>query len=242
MRLLEAILAAGIIPAIRHRLLRTIGGLRPTFALMIALSTIATVISIVAIVIDTLAMTTLVTTRGPIMTVVAVVPVVTLTPTLLTVAIVAYRLLNLRHESLWEAVFDTIAAVIVAEFVSAVTHIARCAHTLTIVAVHALALRIDLLAIGHDDAAIMLGVLQIVFRKHRITRRLGVARQGHIFFSYMSRSAPNFNVRAIGFEAARERIVVVAALAVVIVVIIAPPTTAAILLTLPHCPNGSRLT
>ena len=175
------------------------------------------------------------------MTVVAVVPVVTLTPTLLTIAIVAYRLLNLRHESLWEAVFDTIAAVIVAEFVSAVTHLARCAHTLTIIAVHALALRIDLLAIGHDDAGVMLGVLQIILCEHRIARRLRVARQSHVFLSYMGRSAPDFHIRAIGFEAARERIVVVAALAVVVVVI-APPTTAAILLTLPHCPNGSRLT
>ena len=174
------------------------------------------------------------------MAIVPVMPVVTVVTAVLTVAaFMANGLLavRLRRRGWREAILSEIGAVIIAELIGTIAHLAGSARTLAI-AVHALALRIELLAIGHDDAAVVLGMLQIVLRKHRIARRLGVARQSHVFLGDVGRSAPNFHVRAIGFEAARKRIVVAAALAVVVV----PATSAAILLSLPHCPNGSRLT
>src|SRR5262249_46458138 len=110
-------------------------------------------------------------------------------------------------------------------------------HTLA-VAVHAgLALRIELLAVGHDDAAVVLGMLEIVLGQHWIARGLGIACQSHVFLGDVRRSAADLYVRTIGFEAARERVVVVPTLAVVVAA-----ASAAILLSLPHCPKGSRLT
>jgi len=240
-RLLKAIPPApGVVAALGGWFLRAIRCLRaafvvPSVALLRALTAIAAVVAII----EALAIAALVAAERPVMPVVVVVPVVTFLPAFVAIVFVTYRLLHLRHERRWEGVFVGVAAVVITEFVGPVTHLARCANPLAI-AVHALALLIELLAIGHDDAAIMLGVLQIVFCKYRIARRLGVARQGHILFSYMSRRAPNFHVRAIGFEAAGERIVVVTAAALAVVVV--PPTSAAILLSLPHCPNGSRFT
>ena len=66
---------------------------------------------------------------------------------------------------------------------------------------------LQLLAIGHDDAGVVLGVLQIVLCQHRVAGRLRVARERQIFLGDMCRRAPDFHIRAIGFEAARQRIV-----------------------------------
>ena len=94
---------------------------------------------------------------------------------------------------------------------------------------HAVARLLQLLAIGHDDAAVVLGVLQIVLGQHRVARGLRVARERQILLGDMRRRAPDFHVRTIGFEAARQRI-----LALCDSVVVAA-ATAAILLSLPHC-------
>ena len=83
----------------------------------------------------------------------------------------------------------------------------RPAHALAIAIGHVARLR-QLLAIGHDDAHVMLGVLQIVLCKHRIAGRLRIAGERKILLRDMRRRAPDFHIRSVEFEAARQRIVV----------------------------------
>jgi hypothetical protein len=103
---------------------------------------------------------------------------------------------------------------------------------------------LQLLAIRHDDAIVMLGVLEIILSQHRIAGRLRVARECQIFLGNMRRRAANFYVRAVRLETARQRVllmlpVAIVALMIVVAIIIWPTATAAILLTLPHCRYGS---
>jgi hypothetical protein len=133
---------------------------------------------------------------------------------------------DLRH--LREIIAAGVIALIVTELVAA---LAAFAHALAI-AVQAIALLTHLLAIGHDDAAVVLGVLEIVLRQYRIAGRLRISRKRDIFLGNMRRSTANFYIRAVGFKAPRQRIVVVTtALAVVV-----PAAAAPVLLSLPHCP------
>lgn len=81
-----------------------------------------------------------------------------------------------------------------------------------------------LLTERHDDAIVVLGVLQIVFCQNRVTGRRGVARQRHVFLGNMGRCAPNFDVRAGTLKAPRHRVLRFAV----------PAAAAAILLSLPH--------
>ena len=92
---------------------------------------------------------------------------------------------------------------IVAEVVAVATSPGRDALA---VAVHIVALLLQLLAIGHDDADVVLGVLQIVLGEHRVAGRLRIASERQIFLGDMRRRAPDFHIRAIGFETARKRI------------------------------------
>lgn len=89
-----------------------------------------------------------------------------------------------------------------------------------------------LLAKRHDDAIIMLCVLQVVLREHRVAARLRVPGEGHIFFSDMSRRSAQLDVRPRAFEAARQRILALAALIAAIAII--APASSAVLLSLPH--------
>ncbi len=127
---------------------------------------------------------------------------------------------------------EPLLSVVVAELVATLAHVTRPAHALA-VAVHGIAGLIELLAIGHDDANIVLGVLEIVFREHRIAGRLSIARQGEILLGYMRRGAPDFHLRTIGLEAPRERILAFP---------VAAAAAAPILLSLPHCLIGSHFT
>jgi hypothetical protein len=121
--------------------------------------------------------------------------------------------------------------VIVAGVVKALTaQVAGAPHAAVAAAVHpAFVGLIELVAVGHDDTVVMLGVLQIVLCQHRIARRLGVARQRQVFLRNVSGSAADPLGRAIRLEAARQRIVV--ALPAIVVVAATP---AAVLLSLPH--------
>jgi hypothetical protein len=93
------------------------------------------------------------------------------------------------------------------------------------------------------------GMLEIVFSKYWITRRLGIARQLHVLLGDMRRVTANFNIGTCGLEAASQRVlalaVVVAIIVAVAAVIITVTTmavatatataaTSAILLSLPH--------
>ena len=95
----------------------------------------------------------------------------------------------------------------------------------------------ELLTIGHDDAVVVLRMLQIVLRQHMIAGGLRVTRKRHVFLGDMRRRAANFYVRAVGFETARKRILV---LTIIVIIVVVASATAAILLSLPHCAKGSR--
>ena len=89
------------------------------------------------------------------------------------------------------------------------------------------ALRTELLLRRHDDAVIVLGVLEIALRADEIARRHRVASERGIFLGDMRCRAADFYVRAVRFEAAREWILRLTATTA------ASPT---ILLSLPHRP------
>ena len=63
---------------------------------------------------------------------------------------------------------------------------------------------------GRDDPEVVLGVLQIVFRHHRVTRGLGIARQLQILFRDMGGIATHFHIRAVALEVPAQRIHVLA--------------------------------
>jgi hypothetical protein len=141
---------------------------------------------------------------------------------LMRLALMRLAVMLLRHGRLRKAVVQhVIATVIVAEVV------ALAAHALAVAIGHVAALLLQLLAIGHDDAAIVLGVLKVVLREHRIAGGLRIASERQIFLGNVRRRATDLHIRAIGFETARKRI-----LALPIPVVAA---SAAILLSLPHC-------
>ncbi len=92
-----------------------------------------------------------------------------------------------------------------------------------------------LLAIGHDDAVIVLCVLQIVLRQNRITRSKCIARQRHVLFGDVRGGAPNFHIWTVRFEAPRQGILMLACrIRASIVWIIVTPTATTVLLSLPH--------
>jgi hypothetical protein len=57
-----------------------------------------------------------------------------------------------------------------------------------------------------DQPVVMLGVLEIVLRHHRVAGGLGVAGKLEIFFRDMLRGAPDFDVGAVALIGARQRI------------------------------------
>ena len=98
-----------------------------------------------------------------------------------------------------ETFVEQVLALLVAELVA---DIAGLAQPLA-VAIGQLAWLLQLLAIGHDDAVIMLCVLQIVLAEHRVARRLGIARKREIFLGDVRGCAPDLHIRSVGFEATR---------------------------------------
>lgn len=114
-------------------------------------------------------------------------------------------------------------------------HVGPKARLAGIAAATLAALRHRLLAIGDDDAVVVLCVLEIVLRQHRIPRRLSVASQRNILFCNMCGRSTHFYVRAVGFEAPRERVLTLAMIVAVIIVVVVVTTAATtMLLSLPH--------
>lgn len=101
-----------------------------------------------------------------------------------------------------------------------------------------IAWHLELLAIGHDDAVVMLRMLEIVLGKHPVTGRLRVPRQCHVFFRDVRRRSPDLHIRTVRLKAARQRVLTLAALALItlmIAAIIAAATaTVLLMLTWPH--------
>jgi hypothetical protein len=96
-----------------------------------------------------------------------------------------------------------------------------------------------LLAVGQYDAVVMLRVLQIILRQHRIARRLSIACQREILLGDMRRRATNLHFGPVGLKASRQGIislsmVIIVAVTLVVIVIIISATAAAMLLSLPH--------
>jgi hypothetical protein len=149
-----------------------------------------------------------------------------MTVLLMLLALMLWLAVMLGHGRLRETVVQhVVAAILVAEVVAFA--LTRDAYALAIAVGHVAALLLQLLAIGHDDAAVVLGVLQIVLREHRVAGGLRVASERKIFLGDMCRGTADLHIRTVGFETARKRI-----LALPIPVVAA---SAAILLSLPHC-------
>jgi hypothetical protein len=116
---------------------------------------------------------------------------------------------------------------LVVELIAGIHGIVR--HELTravqALAVHLLAVRPHvLLTEGHDDAIIVLGVLEIVLSEHRVAGGRGIARKRNVLLGDVRRSTSELHVRSRAFEAARERALSLAV----------TPATSAVLLSLPH--------
>jgi hypothetical protein len=138
-------------------------------------------------------------------------------------------LVMLRHGRLRKAVVQHVVAAIVVAEVIALATLTGDADALAVAIGHVATLRLQLLAIGHYDAAVVLGMLQVILGEHRVAGRLRVAGERQIFLGDMRRGAADLHIRAVGFETARKRIL---ALPIPVVVVAA---SAAILLSLPHC-------
>src|SRR5262249_14913899 len=61
-----------------------------------------------------------------------------------------------------------------------------------------------------DQAEVMLGVLKVIFRCHRVTRGLGIARQLDVFLGDVVRSPADLHVGTVGFIDSRKRILALA--------------------------------
>jgi hypothetical protein len=108
---------------------------------------------------------------------------------------------------------------------------------------------LELLTIRHDNAVVVLSVLQIVLRQHTVTGRLRVPRELEILFRDVRRCTAHFHVRPVRFEATRQRVLALThgiAMAAVVtattaVVVVATASTAVLLmLTWPHWRVSSR--
>jgi hypothetical protein len=161
-RLLEAVASAGFGPALPTRFRLNFRGLlvalvrRWGTTLHRAIAVVAISIAIPVSIAVSVTEAALIAAERPIVA-----------PALET-ALVARRLLVLRHRRMrrLEGLVEQILTLIVAELIADVT---RFAQPLT-VAIGQLARLLQLLAVGHDDAVVMLRVLQIVFAEHRIAR------------------------------------------------------------------------
>jgi len=101
---------------------------------------------------------------------------------------------------------------------------------------HIAALLHLLLAVGDDHAVVVFGVLEIVLGENGIARGLRVPGEGDVLGGDVGRRTPDFDVRAIRLEAARERVLPFAVMMTMaaIATAAAAATPAAMLLTLPH--------
>ena len=152
------------------------------------------------------------------------------------------------HLRLWRATLDgaltglgvraKLVAVVVSELIPAIHRILRTNHGAGWPA-HAAGERIGatlthlLLAEGHNDAVVMLGMLHVVFSQNRVAGRVRVARQLHIFFRNMRGRATKLHIRPGALKTTSHRVLRFPVIAAVVGIIV-PAAAAAILLSLPH--------
>jgi hypothetical protein len=119
-----------------------------------------------------------------------------------------------------EAISRRVVAVVVAHVVHVVEGLTRAtgaAHAVAVLTSH-------LVSEPENDAIVVLGVLEIVLRQHRIAGRLSVTGESRIFVGNVLWIAADFHIGSVRLEAARQRILGFAATAT-------PPP---IVLSLPH--------
>jgi hypothetical protein len=164
----------------------------------------------------------------PVVPIIAIVTVVPVAEAVLVVAAVAFEarlmllMLMLAHLRLHVGLDIALVALVVAELVASIHRVEPITGN---AAVHTLATGAHLLiAEGHDDAIVVLGMLEVVLGQHRIARRRRVACERHVFLGDVRRGSADLYVRTRAFEAAREW-------ALSLAVTAAAP---AVLLSLPH--------
>jgi hypothetical protein len=188
----------------------------------VAAVTILAVIAVVTAMTLALLLTALVTRAAIVETLAIIVPRLTL---------VAARGLRLRHGAEIAAHF---VAILVAELIAHRAWLAeRTAVTHAAVLHIAAALSDLLLAEGHDDAVVVLGMLEIVLGENGISARLRVSRKRQILLGNMGGRAADLDVGPGALEAPRQRVLTPAVLVVVVIIVVAAATSA-VLLSLPH--------
>ena len=108
-------------------------------------------------------------------------------------------LLPLRSTRLWTAA-EVVAALtgsLLVDTVFGQIESIRSRHPARLPVLRLFARRLKLFTIGHDDAVVVLGMLQIILCQHPITGRLRIARQRQIFLGNMRRCPANFNIRPV---------------------------------------------
>ena len=90
----------------------------------------------------------------------------------------------------------------------------------------------ELLVRRRDQAEIMLGVLEVVFGRHRIAGGLRVTGELEIFLRHVMRRAADFHIRAVGFINPCQRVVTAPVIVVVIVIVVAPAHALVVMLML----------
>jgi len=142
--------------------------------------------------------TPVITPEGPVVAIIVVAAV--LTRLLVTLVMLRGGL----EGRLWEAaIVEQIVGVVLAKIVTAFEAVIGPTQALLAVTVVALTRLMHLLAISHDDPAVVLRVLEIVLSQHGIARGLGVARKGDVFLGDMRGRTANFHVRPVRLKAAR---------------------------------------
>ena len=93
-----------------------------------------------------------------------------------------------------------------------------------------------LLGIGHDDAVVMLRMLQVILGQNGIAGRLRIAGERHVFFRTVMRRAAHFHIGPVRFPATREGVLLLAVATTVIsaATLVAIATTPVLLLSWPH--------
>src|SRR5471030_773385 len=87
-----------------------------------------------------------------------------------------------------------------------------------------------------DQTEIMLGMLVIILRRHRVARASRVARQLHLFFGNMGGGSANLDVGSGGFENPGHRVLAAPVVIIVITIVVVVPVThpLVVVLTVSH--------
>jgi hypothetical protein len=84
-----------------------------------------------------------------------------------------------------------------------------------------------------NQAEVMLGMLVVIFRSDRVAGGARITRELDVFFGDVRRSPADFDVRSVGFEHPRHRVLTTPVI-VIVVVIIVPVTHPFVVLTVSH--------